>query len=87
MRDWWQGGGKNDVARSEHLSEFLQLDFSAASFPVLARVILTTTGEPRKVPAVKALMAQWLSDPVLAARNRRCHEAYAEIVTASEALL
>ncbi len=41
----------------------------------------------RHLPGVKALMAEWLSDPVLAARNRRCHEAYAEIVTASAGLL
>jgi hypothetical protein len=41
----------------------------------------------RHLPSVKALMAEWLSDPVLAARNRRCHEAYAEIVNASEGLL
>jgi len=41
----------------------------------------------RHLPGVKSLMAKWLSDPVLAARNRRCHEAYAEIVNASEALL
>ena len=41
----------------------------------------------RHLPGVKSLMAKWLSDPVLAARNRRCHEAYAEIVKASEALL
>ncbi|MBV8977782.1 MAG: glycosyltransferase family 2 protein [Alphaproteobacteria bacterium] len=39
------------------------------------------------IPAVKALMAQWLADPVLAARNRRCFEAYAEIVTKAEGLL
>jgi len=39
------------------------------------------------IPAVKALMAQWLKDPVLAARNRRCCEAYAEIVKKAEGLL
>jgi len=39
------------------------------------------------LPGVKRLMAEWLSDPVLAACNRRCHEAYAEIVTASQGLL
>jgi hypothetical protein len=41
----------------------------------------------RHLPGVKSLMAEWLSDPVLAARDRRCHEAYAEIVTASQALM
>jgi len=41
----------------------------------------------RHLPGVKRQMAEWLSDPVLAARDRRCHEAYAEIVKASETLL
>jgi len=39
------------------------------------------------IPAVKALMAEWLEDPVLCARNRRCFEAYAEIVRKAQGLL
>lgn len=34
-------------------------------------------------PSVKALMAEWLADPVLAKRNARCFEAYAAIVETS----
>jgi hypothetical protein len=41
----------------------------------------------RHVPATKALMREWLADPVLAARNRRCFEAYEEILKKSERLL
>src|SRR6185312_1098670 len=37
----------------------------------------------RHVPAAKALMAEWLADPVLARLDRRCFEAYAEIVEKS----
>jgi len=37
----------------------------------------------RHVPATKALMAEWLSDPVLAKLNARCFEAYAAIVQKS----
>ena len=40
----------------------------------------------KHVPATKALMAEWLSDPVLAARNRRCFEAYEEIVKKAQTL-
>ncbi len=38
----------------------------------------------RYVPATKALMAEWLRDPVLAACNRRCFEAYEDILKKSE---
>lgn len=41
----------------------------------------------RHAPAVKALMAEWLSDPVLAACNRSCVEAYEEILKKAEQLL
>lgn len=37
----------------------------------------------RHVPAVKRLMEEWLRDPVLAACNRRCFEAYEEILRKS----
>jgi Glycosyl transferase family 2 len=39
------------------------------------------------IPATKAQMAQWLADPVLAYLNRRCFEAYEEILKKSEGLL
>lgn len=38
------------------------------------------------IPATKALMAEWLNDPVLAACNRRCFEAHKEILKKSETL-
>jgi hypothetical protein len=38
----------------------------------------------RHIPVTKALMAEWLSDPVLAKLNRRCFEAYEEILKKSE---
>jgi len=38
----------------------------------------------RHIPTTKALMAEWLSDPVLAKLNRRCFEAYEEILKKSE---
>lgn len=37
----------------------------------------------RHLPATKALMREWLRDPVLAACNRRCFEAYDEILRKS----
>jgi len=37
----------------------------------------------KHAPATKALMAEWLNDPVLAKRNARCFEAYAAIVEKS----
>jgi glycosyl transferase family 2 len=40
-----------------------------------------------RLPAVKALMAEWLEDSVLATRNRRCTEAYEEILRKSENIL
>ena len=55
VRDWLQGGGKNDIVRAEHLTRFLATDFSAASFASLSGAFLTTTGEARKVLAVKKL--------------------------------
>ena len=39
------------------------------------------------IPATKAQMAEWLADPVLAYLNRRCFEAYEEILKKSEDLL
>jgi hypothetical protein len=39
------------------------------------------------IPATKALMAQWLEDPVLAQLNKRCFEAYKEILRKSQDLL
>lgn len=41
----------------------------------------------RHVPETRRLMSEWLADPLLAARNRRCFEAYAEILDKSETLL
>lgn len=41
----------------------------------------------KHVPATKALMAEWLRDPVLAACNRRCFEVYEEILKTSEQLM
>jgi hypothetical protein len=38
----------------------------------------------RHIPQTKALMAEWLRDPALAARNRRCFEAYEDILKKSE---
>jgi hypothetical protein len=38
----------------------------------------------RHIPATKALMEEWLRDRELARRNRRCFEAYAEILRKSE---
>ncbi|HTT99021.1 MAG TPA: glycosyltransferase family 2 protein [Rhizomicrobium sp.] len=38
----------------------------------------------KHVPATKALMAEWLRDPVLAKLNKRCFEAYEEILKTSE---
>jgi hypothetical protein len=42
------------------------------------------TAIARHIPETKALMADWLRDPVLAACNRRCFEAYGEILKKSE---
>jgi Glycosyl transferase family 2 len=39
------------------------------------------------IPATRALMAEWLADPVLAKLNARCFEAYEEILKKSEPLL
>lgn len=41
----------------------------------------------RFVPGLRALMEQWLADPVLKRRNRRCFEAYGEIVRRAEGLM
>ena len=41
----------------------------------------------RRIPGAKRLMAEWLSDPTLAARNQRCFEAYAQILRKSQSLL
>jgi hypothetical protein len=41
------------------------------------------TSIARHIPATKALMAKWLADPELVRRNRRCFEAYAEILKKS----
>jgi hypothetical protein len=41
----------------------------------------------KHAPATKVLMAEWLRDPELAKLNRRCVEAYSQIVTSSSALL
>ncbi|HVU22398.1 MAG TPA: glycosyltransferase family 2 protein [Rhizomicrobium sp.] len=37
-------------------------------------------------PATKAVMAEWLSDPILAGRNRRCFEAYEGILRKAQML-
>ena len=58
--------------------------FTRAYFDSRNRNDERDTSIQRFVPEVRALMAQWLSDPVLAARNRRCFEAYAEIVSQAE---
>ncbi|HEX4293970.1 MAG TPA: glycosyltransferase family 2 protein [Rhizomicrobium sp.] len=42
------------------------------------------TSIARHIPATKALMEEWLRDPELARRNRRCFEAYEEILKKSE---
>ena len=42
------------------------------------------TSIARHIAGTKALMQEWLGDPVLAARNRRCFEAYEEILKKSE---
>lgn len=41
----------------------------------------------RHLDETKRLMAEWLADPVLARLNRRCFEAYAQIVKKAENLL
>ena len=38
----------------------------------------------RHVPAVKAVIAEWLTDPILDARNRRCFEAFDAILRKTE---
>lgn len=40
----------------------------------------------RFVAPVRALMNEWLKDPLLAARNRRCFEAYEDILRKSEGI-
>lgn len=42
------------------------------------------TAIQRHVPATRALMTEWLKDPVLARLNARCFEAYAEILEKSK---
>lgn len=48
---------------------------------------VTDTGIQAHLPATKAIMADWLRDPELAKRNRRCFDLYEEILKKSEHLL
>jgi ATP-dependent helicase/nuclease subunit A len=55
VRDWLNGGGKNDLLRAGHLTAYLQATPGRESYSLLAPAFLTGAGEPRKILAIKKL--------------------------------